>query len=478
METMFPIAVAVLAVALLLGLILLARLPAFLALLVASLFAAAAGGLPPAEIAETLRQAMGATLGYIAVVIGVGALLGELLSRSGAARRIAEALVGALGAARAPAALGVAGLLVAIPVFFDVAFIVFVPLVYGLARAAGRSHLDLAFPLLAGLAVGHAFVPPTPGPVAVAGILGVDLGWVIVFGLAAGVPALAVGGLWFGRLAARRLTAARAAGSAPPGGGAVLPGGTEPPAGGTAPPDEAPLAAGPPADPPAGPPSAGLAVALLALPLVLIVAATSAGVLLDEGDPRRGALQLAGHPFTALIAATLLAWWLLGRRRGLSAAELGAASARALEPVGQIILVTGAGGVLGKVLVAIGVGDAVAGAVAGAGVPPVVLAFLLAAAVRIAQGSATVAMVTAAGLLAPLVEAQPVNAAGLAAISVAIAAGATVLSHVNDSGFWLVSRYLGLTEKETLRSWTVLTTLVGVTGFAGAWLLALAFGAE
>jgi gluconate transporter len=462
-ETLAPIAVAVLAVALLLGLILLARLPAFLALLVASLFAAAAGGLPPAEIAETLRQAMGATLGFIAVVIGVGALLGELLSRSGGARRIAEALVAALGAGRAPAALGIAGLLVAIPVFFDVAFIVFVPLVYGLARAAGRSHLELAFPLLAGLAVGHAFVPPTPGPVAVAGILGVELGWVIVFGLAAGVPALALGGLWFGRLAARRLTAARAGGSEP--------------AGGTAPADGPPGAAGPPASPAAAPPSAGLALALLALPLLLIVAATAAGVLLDEGDPWRGALQFAGHPFTALIAATLLAWWLLGRRRGLPAAELGAASARALEPVGQIILVTGAGGVLGKVLVAIGVGDAVAGAVAGAGVPPMALAFLLAAAVRVAQGSATVAMVTAAGLLAPLVEARPVTAAGLAAITVAVAAGATVLSHVNDSGFWLVSRYLGLTEKETLRSWTVLTTVVGVTGFAAAWLLALALGA-
>lgn len=443
MGTLGLITLTVATVALLLALILLVRLPAFLALLVCSLFAALAGGLPPSQIAATLQDAMGRTLGYIAVVIGVGAIFGELLQRSGGAATIAGTLLRAFGERRVPWALGLAGLLVAIPVFFDVAFILFVPLIYGLARASERSHLELAFPLLAGLAVAHAFIPPTPGPVAVAGILGADLGWVIAFGLASGFPALVVGGLLFGGFAARRLAhvpAAEAAASETPD----------------------------PAAAPGRPPSFGLAMSLLALPLVLILSATISKVRLPEGDRVRDLLQLVGHPFTALILATLLAYYFLGLRRGFSRAQLQTTTTRALEPVAVIILITGAGGVLGKTLVAIGVGEAVSRTVAGSGLPLVVLAFALAAAVRVAQGSATVSMVTAAGLVAPLLEARDVSDPDAAAMVVAIAAGATVLSHVNDSGFWLVSRYLGLSEQETLRSWTVLTTVVGVTGFAVA----------
>ncbi|MCG8457258.1 MAG: GntP family permease, partial [Holophagales bacterium] len=190
---MIPVVIAAITVALLLVLILWARLPAFLALLLCSFFAAIVGGLAPAEIPGVLQQALGGILGYIALVVGLGAILGELLRASGAAGRIADGLLSAAGPARAGLALGLTGLVVAVPVFFDVAFILFVPLLYGLARASDQSHLRFAFPLLAGLAVGHAFVPPTPGPVAVAGIVGADLGWVIAFGLASGIPALLVG---------------------------------------------------------------------------------------------------------------------------------------------------------------------------------------------------------------------------------------------------------------------------------------------
>ena len=280
MGTLGLIALTLATVALLLALILIARLPAFLALLVCSLFAALVGGLPPTEIARTMQDAMGRTLGYIAVVIGVGAIFGELLQRSGGAAKIADTLLSSFTEQRAPAALGLAGLLVAIPVFFDVAFILFVPLIYGLAHASRRSHLEFAFPLLAGLAVAHAFVPPTPGPVAVAGILGADLGWVIAFGLAAGVPALLVGGLLFGGFAARRLAttregepAAAAAGSTPATGGH----------GATT-----------------KPPSFFLSIALLGLPLVLILSATVSRVRLPEGDRFHDLLQFFGAPLHRL----------------------------------------------------------------------------------------------------------------------------------------------------------------------------------
>ncbi len=432
----------VLAVALLLFLVLVVRLHAFLALLVTSLVVAVVGGMPLAEIAGAMQDAMGRSLGYIAVIIGVGAMFGELLRRSGGAASIAHALLRSLGEKRAPGALGLTGMVVAIPVFFDVAFILFVPLLYSLTRRTGRPLLGFAIPLLAGLAVAHAFIPPTPGPVAVAALLGADLGWVILFGLACGLPALVVGGLWFGSRIARRIPH-----GVPE---AMLEEFVEAP------------------EKEDGGAGFARSLVLIALPLVLILSATVSRVVLAEGHGVRDLLSFFGHPFTALILATLAAFYLLGVRCGFSRAELQAMAAKSLEPVGLILLVTGAGGVLGKTLVAVGVGDAVAAWLSSSELPLVLLAFALAAVVRVAQGSATVSMVTAAGLVAPVVESAPVPAPMLGAVTVAIAAGATVLSHVNDSGFWLVSRYLGLSEQETLRSWTLMTTLVGLTGLAVA----------
>lgn len=443
-----PVVLAVAAVGLLLILVLVFRLHAFPALLLVSVAAAALGGIALAEVAAHVQQAMGASLGYIALVIGLGAMVGEMLRTSGGAQAIAEALLARLGEDRAPLALGTAGLVVAVPVFFDVAFILFVPLLYGLTRRSGKPLLGFAVPLLAGLAVAHAFIPPTPGPVAVAGLLGADLGWVILFGLAAGIPALLVGGVWFGRRVAK-----------------AIPGRVD--AGMSSEPEEVEEASG------HRPLGLGPAFGLILLPLLLIVAATVSAVLPEEGGALRGALQFFGHPIVALLVTLLATLALLRQRCGYASTALQKIATKALEPVGAILLVTGAGGVLGKTLVAVGVGEAVSSWMAEARLPLVALAFLLAALVRIAQGSATVAMVTSAGLLAPVVEAAPVSAPALAATTVAVAAGATVLSHVNDSGFWLVSRYLGLTEGETLRSWTVASSLVGGTGFLVVLLFSL-----
>lgn len=437
------------------------RIQAFVALLATSMLIAILGGVPLSEVATQIQDGMGGTLGYIAVVVGLGAMFGEMLQVSGGASTIAYRLLERAGEDRAPLALGLTGLVVAIPVFFDVAFILLVPLVYSLTKRTGRPILYFAIPLLAGLAVGHAFVPPTPGPVLVAGLLGADLGWVILFGVIAAVPSMLLGGIMFGRFISTRVDQGL--------------------------PEDLPIMED--VGDQRSPASFRVALALVVLPLGLILAGTLASVLQDSmsvADAGAGvggdgvwpgavldALRFVGHPFTALILTVFASFYWLGTRCGYSRSEVQRFATKSLEPVGLIILVTGAGGVFGKVLIAVGIGDAVAQGVASASAPILVLAFLIAAVVRVTQGSATVAMVTAAGLLSPLVTSSGTPPISLALLTISIASGATVLSHFNDSGFWLVSRYLGLTEKDTLRSWTVMETVIGATGLACVLVISL-----
>ena len=441
------------------------RIHAFVALLATSMLIAILGGVPPGEVAAQIQDGMGGTLGYIAVVVGLGAMFGEMLQVSGGASTIAYRLLERAGEDRAPLALGLTGLIVAIPVFFDVAFILLVPLVYSLTKRTGRPILYFAIPLVAGLAVAHAFVPPTPGPVLVAGLLGADLGWVILFGVIAAVPSMLLGGIMFGRFISTRVDQGL--------------------------PKDLPIMED--VGDQRSPASFRVALALVALPLGLILVGTLASVLQDSmsvADAGAGAgagvggdgvwpgavldaMRFVGHPFTALILTVFASFYWLGTRCGYSRSEVQRFATKSLEPVGLIILVTGAGGVFGKVLIAVGVGDAVAQGVASASAPILVIAFLIAAVVRVTQGSATVAMVTAAGLLSPLVTSSGTPPISLALLTISIASGATVLSHFNDSGFWLVSRYLGLTEKDTLRSWTVMVTLIGATGLACVLLISL-----
>jgi gluconate transporter len=439
MSTPALVGLVFLAVATLLVLVLYVRLHAFVALLLTSLVVAVLGGIPLADIAGIVEDGMGSTLGYIATVIGLGAMVGEMLRQSGGAEQIAQTLLRTFGDDRAPWALSLTGLLVAIPVFFDVALILFIPLVYTLSERTGKSLLFYAIPLLAGIAVAHSFIPPTPGPVAVAGLLGADLGWVILFGVLAGVPSILVGGVLYGRYIGQQIH-------------------LDVPDSMREDPDE-----GPEGD--TSLPSFGQALSVIGLPLLLILGGTVSDVLLAEGTTLRAAFSFVGHPFVALVLAVLLAFYVLGVRGGYAMDDVQQIATKGLEPVGLIILVTGAGGVLGQVLVETGVGDALADAMAASNLPVVVLAFLIAVVVRVSQGSATVSMVTAAGLVAPVFESGDYAAPVVGLTTIAIAAGATVLSHVNDSGFWLVSRYLGMDESETLRAWTVMETIVGVVGF-------------
>lgn len=435
MDNSWLITVTAVGILLLLFLVIRLRVAAFVALLLVSVLVGLGTDMPGAEIVESIRNGMGGTLGFVAVVVGLGAILGNLLEACGGIDRVAQTIIGRLGADRAQWGLGLTGFIVAIPVFFDVALIILIPLVYGLAQNTGRSLLYYAIPLLAGLAVTHSFVPPTPGPIAVADLLDADLGWVIVFGTLAGIPSMILAGPMFGRYLARRIHV------------------------------DVPASFREAADSRSGSPvSFGQVSAIILLPLFLIMASTVAPIWLGTEHMATSVLTFLGHPFVALLAATLLAMGLLARIDGFDKDDILAIANRGLEPAGIVILITGAGGAFKQLLIDSGVGSALADMVAASPMPLVFLAFMIAALTRIAQGSATVAMITAAGLMAPITAAQEPSAMMLAVLVIAISSGATILSHVNDSGFWLVSRYLGMSERDTLRSWTVLTTIIALTG--------------
>lgn len=436
------ILVALLGVFALLFLVIRTKLHAFVALLLVSLLVGIAAGMPLNKVIESITNGMGGTLGFVAVVVGLGAMFGQMLEVSGGAERLAQTLVKKFGQDKAQWALTLTGFLVAIPVFFDVGFIILVPIVYGLAKKTGRSLLYYGIPLLAGLAVTHSFVPPTPGPIAVADLLGAELGWVILFGVLAGIPSAILAGPVFGRYIAKKIHVSV--------------------------PDYMELEE---KQYDKELPSFAMIASLIFIPLVLILANTVSGVLLEEGNTVRSVLTFLGHPFVALIIATLLAFYFLGVRRGYSGDEIQSIATKALEPAGIIILVTGAGGVFKQILIDSGVGEVLGDMMAGSALPPILLAFLIASIVRVAQGSATVAMVTAAGLISPLIDTLGLEGPVLGLIVISIAAGATILSHVNDSGFWLVNRYFGLDVKDTLRSWTIMETIIALTGFMVVFVL-------
>jgi len=467
------ILIAALGVALLLFLVIKVRLQAFIALLLVSFFVAIAAGIPLAEIPQTIQDGMGTTLGFIAIVVGIGTLFGEMLRVSGGAEQLAQTLIQKFGENRAPWALGLTGFIVSIPVFFDVGLIILIPLVYSLAQRTGRSLLYYALPLAAGLAIGHSYIPPTPGPVAVASLIGADLGWVILFGTIAGLPAMVVGGILFGKYISDKIHVKVPEYMMLENYGSINVNEDDEPEATDTVRRQAPTAVAVAieekveTDHPRAIelPSFGQVVAIIAIPLVLILLNTVSTVALPEGSVLRSFLGFLGHPFTALMIAALLSFYLLGIRRGYSRREVLDVATKSLEPVGLIVLVTGAGGVFGKTLVASGVGEALANVMAASNLPIIVLAFLIATAVRVSQGSATVAMVTTAGLMVPAIQAANLSGPILGLLTIAIASGATVISHVNDSGFWLVSRYLGMSEKNTLRSWTVMETILGLVGF-------------
>ncbi|MDO5632049.1 MAG: GntP family permease [Paracoccus sp. (in: a-proteobacteria)] len=439
------------AVAVLLVLILQFRLHAFVALVLVSLITALVAGIPFADVVPTLLSGFGSTLASVALLVGFGAMIGRILEITGGAQVLADRLIGQFGESRAPFALGVASLLFGFPIFFDAGLVVMLPIIFSVALRFGGSVLLYALPSAGAFAVMHAFLPPHPGPVAAGDLLGADIGLLVIVGLVLALPTWYFGSYLFAMWAGRKF---------------VLP---------------VPALLGADLDAPHdGPkPAFGTVMLVLLLPLGLIFLNTGLGTLVTTGAVDGSALwvnvlRMIGQTPVALLITVLVAMWLLAG--GRSARTMEKIMNDALAPVCAIILVTGAGGMFGGVLRASGIGQALANSLESVGMPLIVAAFLISAALRVAQGSATVALTTTAGLLAPTVAASTgLSSFDLCFLVIAIASGATVLSHVNDSGFWLVGRFLQMDERTTLRTWTVMETLLGGIGFLlaliGWWLL-------
>ena len=397
--------------------------------------------MPFGDIINAVNDGIGNTLKGIALLVGLGSMFGAILETSGGAQSIAVTMVKKFGDEKAAWALGITGLVIAMPVFFDAGLIILIPLAFSLAKRTKKSSLFYAIPLLAGLAVGHAFIPPTPGPVLVATMLNVELGWVILVGILCGTVAMIVAGPVFGAFCGKKYNIAipeHVASQADF--------------------DESKL------------PSFGTIVGIIMIPLVLIILDSLAGVI-PAMAPLSGVLGFLGEPFVALLIATVVAMYLLGTRHGYSNEELEKVMTKSLEPTGLILLVTASGGVLRYMLQYSGLGEVIGNAVASAALPMVVVAFIVAALVRISVGSATVAMTMAAGIVAAMPGIAELSPLYLACVTAAVAGGATVCSHFNDSGFWLVKSLIGMDEKTTLKTWTIMETLVGGTGFLVALII-------
>lgn len=434
---------AVIGLALLLTLIIVVKVQAVIAILISAVVIGLAAGMPYEKIVESVGTGMGNTLKGIALLVGLGSMFGAILEISGGAQRIASTLVNKFGESKAAWALGVTGLVIAMPVFFDAGLIILIPLAFSLAKKTKKSSLCYAIPLLAGLAVGHAFIPPTPGPILVANMLNVDLGYVIIIGLCAGAVSMVLAGPVFGKFIGNKIYV-------------PVPKNVQdiPEY------DESKL------------PRFSVVVGIILIPLVLIILSTISKVIpaMKGAEP---VLAFVGEPFVALTIATAAAMVILGIGHGYSREELEKIMTKSLEPTGMILLVTACGGVLRYVLQDSGLGEVIGNAVAGSAFPLVIVAFIVSALVRISVGSATVAMTMGAGIIAAMPEIAGLPPVYLACVTAAIAGGATVMSHFNDSGFWLVKSLLQIDEKTTLKTWTAMETIVGGSGFLVA--LAVSF---
>jgi gluconate transporter len=417
-------------IALLLFLILVVKLHAFLALMISSMALGLAAGMAPAVVLKSIQSGFGEALGFIAVVVGLGAMIGRFIEHSGGGTALADWLIGKFGRERAVWALLVAAYLVGLPIFFEVGFIILAPLVWSLARESKRSLLFYGMPVAAALSATHSLVPPHPAPVGAAQLLGADMGRIILYGIAVSLPMAVLGGVVYGRWIAKRM---------------FIP---MPAMAQRAQPEKAKK-----------PPPVAVVTLILLLPVLLIFIASVTG---SANLPIKGLLDFVGHPFTALLITTLVAMIVLGAARGIHRNEIARMAVDSLAPVGTLLVIMGGGGSFKQVIVDSGAGLYAGQLLASSSISPLVVAYLIAAAMRVAQGSATVAIITAAGIVAPLVKHIPGYSSEM--IVLAVCCGGTILSHVNDAGFWLVNEYFGMAVPQTLKSWTVMKVITSVSG--------------
>lgn len=436
------LAIAAGAIALILVMIIVFKVHAFLTLIVVSLLTALVAGVPISAIVTTLTGGFGATLATVALLVGLGAMLGRLIEHSGGAKALADRFVEIFGEKRAPFALGIASLILGFPMFFDAGLVMMLPIIFAVARRVSNNNVLLfGLPAAAAFSVMHVFLPPHPGPVTATELYGANLGIVLLVGLVIAFPVWYVSGYLWGTFVASRIK---------------LP---------------VPAIFGDiDADQPSNPPKPRTIILILLLPMFLIFLNTGLTTLISAGavsgdDMWVQLLIMLGNSAVALLITVIVAMFVLGTRRGENGTAIEKIVDSALGPVASVILITGAGGMFGGVLRASGIGDALADTLSDFGLPVIFAAYIIAVVIRLAQGSATVALVTAAGLAAPAVMSGDFNPLQVAAITLATAAGSVFAGHVNDSGFWLVGRLMGMDVKTTLKTWTVQQTIESVFAF-------------
>ena len=408
------------------------KLHPVISMMIAAIIIGVGAGMPLTMISDTVEKGVGKTLQGIALLVGLGSMFGGILEVSGGAQRIAQTLIDKLGQKKAGVALGITGLVIGTTVFFEAGVVVLIPLAFSVAKQTKKSTLYYAIPLLAGLASGYAFVPPSAGSVLVADSLGVNLGVMIMVGIPTALICMVVAGVIWGRFIGDKVFT------------------------------KLPVNVEEIKDEPKELPPFGLVLGVILIPLVLILISTISKYLPIPANVQN-VLAFIGKPFLALTIATLAAMYFLGIKRGYTGEQLKKILDHSLRPVGMILLVIASGGVIRWMLQDSGLGEIIGPALEKSGMPLILVAFLIALLVRASVGSSMVAMTMASGIMATMPAVMATSVLYRAAMCCAICGGATALSHVNDAGFWLVGTFLEIDEKTTLKSWTVMETLIGVT---------------
>jgi GntP family gluconate:H+ symporter len=422
------------------------KLYPFIALIAVSLGLGIAAGMPFGSVVKAFQDGVGAVLGFIAIVVALGTMLGKMMAESGGATRIATTLITLFGERRVHWAIMFVAFIVGIPVFFQVGFVLLIPLVFTIARRSGLSLVKIGIPLVAGLSVVHGMVPPHPAAMLAVVAYKADMGRTIAYAILVGLPTAALAGPIFASWIAPRIAL----------------------------PAENPIATQLAGDVSREMPGFGISLVTVLLPVILMLCASAADVALDTASTLRSGLDFAGSPIVALLLALLFSFWSLGYRQHFTRDQILKFAGDCLAPTAAILLVIGAGGGFNRVLLESGVGKAIADVALGSHASPLLLAWTVAALIRVATGSATVAMTTSAGIVAPIAVATPGTHAEL--LVLATGAGSLVLSHVNDSGFWLIKEFFNMTVQQTLKTWTVAETIIGVAGLGFTLLLSLVVG--
>jgi GntP family gluconate:H+ symporter len=430
---------ALLGIAVLVLLIVRFKLHPFLSLTLGSLTVGAVAGVPMADVLDSYTKGFGSTAAGVGILIALGAMFGKLLADSGGADEIVDTIIGRSGTRSLPWAMAGVGAIIGLPMFFEIGLVLLMPVIFLVARRSEQSVVRVGIPALAGLSAMHGLVPPHPGPLVAIDALKADLGVTLGLGILVAIPTIAIAGPWFARLAARwvdvpapELFEARGSETGPR-------------------------------------PSFAVTMLTVLTPVVLMMGKALADVLAGKGTAARTVLDFLGTPLIALLIAVILAMFTLGRGAGMGTKEIGSSLEASLGPIAGIILIVAAGGGFKQTLVDTGIGQLVANWIAGSGLSVLLLAWLVAVLIRLATGSATVATVTASGILAPLAIGMPTTEVSLMVL--AIGAGSVFFSHVNDAGFWLVKEYFGLKVGQTIKTWSVMETILSVTGLVLVLLL-------